>query len=66
METAWLLEKKGHTLWWNGRPKREGIQAWTSSSLDAVRFSRQYDAEICAISQGYSLSSVLATEHQWG
>jgi len=64
MEQAWMIEKKGALLWWNGKPKKYGLAAW-SVAIDGIRFARKFDAEICAIAQGYSLSSVMATEHQW-
>lgn len=52
-------------MWWNGMPKRDGNGAWSSNSLDGIRFARKEDAEICAIAQGFKLSNVKATEHQW-
>lgn len=66
METGWLIEKPGAMpMWWNGMPKRDGNGAWSSNSLDGIRFARKEDAEICAIAQGFKLSNVKATEHQW-
>jgi hypothetical protein len=67
MERAWLIEKnEGVPKWWNGKPMRNGHDAWSIDSLDGIRFARRIDSEICAIAQGYRLSKVMATEHQWG
>ena len=67
IEYGWLIELPGVTpMWWNGMPKRDGNGAWSSESTDGIRFSRKCDAELCAIAQGFKLSKVIATDHQWG
>jgi len=67
METGWMIENKvTPPMWWNGLSKRKGKKAWTTDPLEGVRFARQEDAQVCAVSQGYKLSIVRVTEHGWG
>lgn len=68
MENGWMIEKQGiegQPKWWNGKPYKDGKNSWTYDSNTAIRFSRNIDAECCAIAQGYSLSRVVITFHQW-
>jgi hypothetical protein len=65
VETGWMIEKKDAPIWWAGFPARHGAMSWTIDPNIGIRFARKVDAELCAIAQGYSLSSVKATEHEW-
>ena len=62
METAWRIEQQTSAgpVWFCGN--RYG--RWSYDSLEAVRFSRQQDAE--AIIKWHKWKKGTATEHQWG
>jgi hypothetical protein len=62
-EQAWLIEScfRGvRTQWWNGLPLGCG-QSFTTDPNEAVRFSRQIDAE--RVSRHMHMTTV--TEHLW-
>ena len=70
METAWLIETVDmpHLYWmgskYSGRFK--GIDAWTTDSTRAIRFSRELDAKMCITMQEMERGKFQAMEHSWG
>lgn len=62
VETGWLIERQvgGRAAWWRG--VRGAAVDWTTDSLEAVRFSRQVDAERVIAELGIPGQ---ALEHMW-
>lgn len=66
-QSAWLVEHVFDHTWWAGDAK-VGDKAWTTDSLQAVRFSRAEDAHrvIRGLFRTQGLNGLLnAVEHRW-
>jgi hypothetical protein len=72
MEKGWLIESikyyGGQKIYWTGAMysgRYNGIDAWTTNAVDAVRFSRPVDAELCMTWQKIPKNEYQIREHQW-